>query len=616
MRIRHLGCIATAAAFFASTAVAAGKCQLQQLGVLPVDMEGLRPFVSAKIDGAKARFLLDSGGFYSTISREAAEQYHLPLTSMRNDTVYLEGVGGGISAQLAIAKDFEFLGMPLHKIPFLVIDQSMGSDTAGIIGQNVLRVSDVEYDFADGTVRFFNPVGCESQPLAYWAVKTPYSFVKLRPMYASEPHLSSTVMINGRSVTVWFDTGASRSMLSLEAAKRIGITPNSPGVTFLGVGYGIGASPVKTWVAPIDTFQIGGEKVAHTHLMIGDLQARDSEGLADRDFPDLILGDDFFLSHRIYVAYGQNTLYFTYNGGPLFNLNLLGYASAAGTGAQPAGDTPTDAAGFRRRGMAYAAMREFDRAIADLTRACELAPSDAGNRYQRGVIYAEDGQFKSALQDFDASITSQPDDIDAHMARAELLQAHPDSDPAAATAEIKSDLDAASRLAPPDSSLRLTLSDLYNKAGDYSAALGQVDQWLDNHRLRSEQIAGLNSRCWLRATANRDLHAALDDCDQALALRPQAPPDSGSLIVNTAPEDPAVLDSRGLVYLRLGNLKGAIRDYDSALQIDANMSTALYARGLAELREGRKTQGQADLAAAEKLDSGIARLFASMGLAP
>jgi tetratricopeptide (TPR) repeat protein/predicted aspartyl protease len=608
--------MAAVAAFFASTAMAAGKCQLQQLGTLPIDMEGLRPFVSAKIDGANARFLLDSGGFYSTMSREAASQYHLPLTSIDRDTVYVEGVGGGISAKLAIVKDFEFLGMPLHKIPFLVIDQGMGSDVAGIIGQNVLRVSDVEYDFADGTVRFFSPVGCESQPLAYWAVKTPYSFVKLQPMYATEPHLRSTVMINGRSVTVWFDTGASRSMLSLEAAKRIGITPNSPGVTFLGVGYGIGASPIKTWVAPIDTFQIGGEKVAHTHLMIGDLQARDSEGLTDRDFPDLILGDDFFLSHRIYVAYGQNTLYFTYNGGPLFNLNLPGLASAAGTGGQPAGDTPTDAAGFRRRGMAYASMREFDRALADLTHACELASGDAHNRYERGVIYAEDGQYKSALQDFDATITAQPDDIDAHLARAQLLQAHPDSDPEAATAEIKSDLDAASRLAPPDASVRLTLSDMYNRLGDYPAALGQVDQWLDSHRLRSERVAGLNSRCWLRATANRDLQAALDDCNHALAIRPRAPSESGSLIVNAAPEDPVVLNSRGLVYLRLGNLNGAIRDYNVALQIDPNMASSLYGRGLAELHEGQKTQGHADLAAAEKLDGGIAQSFASMGLSP
>jgi tetratricopeptide (TPR) repeat protein len=83
-----------------------------------------------------------------------------------------------------------------------------------------------------------------------------------------------------------------------------------------------------------------------------------------------------------------------------------------------------------------------------------------------------------------------------------------------------------------------------------------------------------------------------------------------------APENPDFLDSRGLVYLRLGKLKDAIRDYNSALEVNPNMPTALFARGLAELRDGRKARGQADLAAAEKLNGGIAQLFASMGLTP
>jgi tetratricopeptide (TPR) repeat protein len=388
-------------------------------------------------------------------------------------------------------------------------------------------------------------------------------------------------------------------------------------VTYLGLGNGIGPTPFKVWVAPIDTFELGGEKVKNTHLLFADFQPRDTNGDRDNDFPDLTLGDDFFLSHRIFVAYSQNKLYFTYNGGPLFNLNLPQFASTASTGAQYEADTPTDAAGFRRRGMAYASMREFDRALADLTRACELAPGDAANRYQRGEIYVKDGQFKAALQDFDAAIAAQPGDIDAHMARAELLQWHPEAGPTPAAAEIKSDLDAVSRLAPPAANLRLTLSDLYEKLGNYPAALGEIDQWLDNHGLPDERATGLNSRCWLRATANQDLQAALDDCNHALMIRPYAPAKTGTLIGEAlAPENPDFLDSRGLVYLRLGKLKDAIRDYNSALEVNPNMPTALFARGLAELRDGRKARGQADLAAAEKLNGGIAQLFASMGLTP
>lgn len=632
MRMRHIGSMTALAALSLWTVAASARCQLQQVGVLPVDMQGLRPLVSTKINGAKARFILDSGGPYSSIFQTAAAQYHLPLESIANDTAAVVGYGGEESVRMTTVDQFEFLGVTLRKFQFLVFDHGTDSEVAGVIGQNVLRgISDVEYDFADGIVRFMKPVGCESQALAYWAVKTPYSLVELQPMNDQQPHLSASATINGQRMTVWFDTGASRSLLSLEAAKRAGITPNSPGVPFLGLSGGIGPAPAKMWVAPIDSFQIGGERVAHTHLLVADTP-RDAQGYDIRGLPDLILGADFFLSHRIYVAYSQDKLYFTYNGGPLFNLNLPQFAagtaaapSASGassqasatSGAQPTGDEPTDAAGFRRRGMAFASMREFDRALADLTRACELAPGDAENRYQRGVIYQQQGQLKSALQDFDAALKAQPDDIEAHLARAELLHWNPEAGPASAATEVKADLDAVGRLAPPDADVRFTLADFYGTLGDYSLALDQINQWLENHHLESQRAQGLNERCWLRAKANRDLPAALDDCNQALALTPSAAAEMGTFIGRKlAPENPAFLDSRGLVYLRLGRLKDAIRDYDSALNTNPKMATSLYGRGLAELRLGEQDKGQADVAAAQKLDDGIARFFADLGLKP
>ena len=42
----------------------------------------------------------------------------------------------------------------------------------------------------------------------------------------------------------------------------------------------------------------------------------------------MLLGSDFFLAHHIYVAYSQDKVYFTYNGGPVFDLNALPPARA------------------------------------------------------------------------------------------------------------------------------------------------------------------------------------------------------------------------------------------------------------------------------------------------
>ncbi|HEV2270486.1 MAG TPA: tetratricopeptide repeat protein [Steroidobacteraceae bacterium] len=633
MRIRHFGCMTALAAFSPSPAWASANCQLQQIGVLPVNMQGLRPIVAAKINGVNAGFVLDSGAFYSIISRDAAAQYQLPITPPPRDAVYISGVGGTERAQIATVKSFEFLGIPLPKVGFFVVNGNPWGSSVGSIGQNLLRISDVEYDLANGIVRFIKPVGCKGQPLAYWAVSTPYSVVDLKYIDVLNSSLRATAMVNGHSITVKFDTGSSGSLLSLDAAARAGITTGSPGVKFQGLAGGVGPAPVKEWIAPVATFQIGGEKVEHTHLLIGDLRPERPVGAVSNPADtDMLLGEDFFLSHRIYVAYSQSKLYFTYNGGPLFNLNLPQVASSAPpspaspgvasqksatTGNQSASDVPNDADGFRRRGMAYASMREFDRAVADLTRACELAPRDEEAHYDRGVIYAEQSQFKSALKDFNAAITLQPNDIETRVARAELLQGHPDAGPATAAAEAKVDLDKVNSLAPPTADVRLTLSYLYAKLGDYSTAIDQINQWLSYHRLDNDQAVGLNDRCRLRATTNRDLREALDDCNHALALRPHAPATLESRIAKAlAPEDPDILDSRGLVYLRLGNLKDAVRDYDLALDTNSNMPTSLYGRGLAELRLGEKTQGQQDLAAAEKLNRGIAKRFADMGLAP
>lgn len=610
---------------------AAGHCQLQQIGVLPVDMQGLHPLVSTKINGATARFILDSGAFYTTISMDAAAQYRLPI-SPRNRFL-ISGVGGTETAEIATAESFEFLGVPMSKIRFAVVDQDFG-ELAGLLGQNLMHVSDAEYDLANGIVRFIRPVGCADQPLAYWAVTTPYSSVGLQYMDAGQSHLLATAMINGRRITVMFDTGASRSLLSLQAAERVGITTNSPGVTSAGMAAGIGPGAVRVWIAPVATFQIGGEKVEHAHLLIGNLGPAIPLGYVGDRPPDMLLGEDFFLAHRVYVSYSQNKLYFTYNGGPLFNLNLPQVVSGkapppaapstssqatATPGEQADSNTPTDADGLRRQGMAYASMGEFDRALSDLTRACALAPRAAENHYERGLIYFQEKQYKSALEDFNYAITLQPDDMDAHLARAKLLRSQPDADPVTSAADTKADLDAVSRAAAPAASVRLTLADLYDELGDYPDALDQIDQWLNGHTLVDDQAFGWNDRCRLRATSNRDLRDALADCNRVLDLDLRESAAYTYIHVSGALESRRhleALNNRGLVYLRLGNLKDAIRDYDSALHVNSNVAAALYGRGIAELRLGEKTQGQSDLAAAAKLDDGIAKRFAGMGLAP
>src|ERR1019366_6629169 len=181
----------------------------------------------------------------------------------------------------------------------------------------------------------------------------------------------ATATVNGVRIRVMFDTGSPRSMLFLAAAARAGVRPSDPGVTSAGYTAGVAArSQFNIWRARFASFKLGDEEIKNTPLLIGDMQL---PGV------DMLVGADFFLSHRVYVSNTQHKIYFTYNGGPVFNLDTDTPAATAAADA----DAPQDAAGLARRAAASAARRNFPDAIADLTRAMALAPNDPDYVYDR-----------------------------------------------------------------------------------------------------------------------------------------------------------------------------------------------------------------------------------------
>jgi tetratricopeptide (TPR) repeat protein len=102
-----------------------------------------------------------------------------------------------------------------------------------------------------------------------------------------------------------------------------------------------------------------------------------------------------------------------------------------------------------------------------------------------------------------------------------------------------------------------------------------------------------------RTIQGKDLVEALADCDQALKLLPL------SIVAR---------ETRGFIYLKLGDPAIAIKEYEAALQIDANRPLALYGLGLAKIRMGRKSEGEADQAAALVLNPAIASEFSIYGV--
>lgn len=84
--------------------------------------------------------------------------------------LYVEGVGGHETAQVAIARTFTIFGKTWPNVAFVVAGGSGEGHAIGLLGQNVFSIADVEYDLANGVIRLARPRDCSRDTaLAYWA---------------------------------------------------------------------------------------------------------------------------------------------------------------------------------------------------------------------------------------------------------------------------------------------------------------------------------------------------------------------------------------------------------------------------------------------------------------
>ena len=589
MRTTIAAGVTLAIAGLVTGAPASAKCELAQIIELPVTMNGLRPMVASSINGRKTEFVADSGAFFSIISPGTAASDGLRLRAAP-DGFRVSGIGGDADVSIATVKDFGLVGHALHNIEFLVGGSAVGGG-AGLIGQNILGIADADYDLAHGAIRLIKPKGCGNSDLAYWTTTRTYSIVDLDWQQQGGKHIQGTVTLNGIRLSATFDTGAPTSILSSRAAARAGVKPGGAGVTDAGRAGGLGRNETQSWIGPFASLKIGdNEEIRNIHLRFADIGDT-----------DMLIGADFFLSHRIYVGNAEHKMFVTYNGGPVFDLSVHHDSDVAAAPDTPAplsdtGPAATETADqWSRDGAALAARQQYPQALADLDRACALAPDNARYRYQRASIEIARGDHVAALADLDHALHLEPGDVAALMLRTGIELGQHD------LVAARRDADALATLLPKPADDRFKLAQFYDVMQASDAAEQQYGLWIDTHRDDSRLPIALNDRCWLRAMAGADLSGAIDDCNRAIRMRPHVA---------------GYLDSRGLARLRSGDIKDAIRDYDAALALDSDLPWSLYGRGLARHLLGQAAAGDADVAAAERINHVIVKEAAAHGITP
>jgi tetratricopeptide (TPR) repeat protein len=562
-------------------------CKLERYAELPVIMADTRPLIAGSVNGVDALFLADSGAFFSMLSLDSTQRFKLRLDSLPRG-MEVRGVSGVADVHVARVKDFILRGLnkdPIHDVEFLVGGNAIAGGVAGIIGQNVIGHADSEYDLANGVIRLIHPKDCGDHVLAYWHGDAPIAIVPIASVTPMSPHLIGSAMLNGSKIGVLFDTGSMRSMLDFRAARRAGIKLDGPEVTAGGSWQGVNGKTFETFITRVDSLDLGGELIKNARLRVADIETPHGA--------DMVLGADFFLSHHIYVAATQHRIYFTYNGGHVFDLRTSDTPQQ--DSAAPTPGTPTDAGGFMRRAAASAARRDYGSALADFDQAIALDPKDPQYYYQRGVVRWQAGDPAAAAADFDQALKLRPDYIPALLERGSQRLRGQDE------AGARADFDQATALAPNDATLSLRIAATYMGTGHFEEAIDRLDRWAQANPRDDRLPAVLAARCRSRAFAGTGLDQALSDCNAAL---------------NRGHRTADVYDGRALLWLRLGKFDKSIGDYRESLGLQPKVAETLYGLGLAEHRKGLTAAGDADMAAATALKPEVVQDFNRAGLAP
>jgi predicted aspartyl protease len=195
----------------------------------------------------------------------------------------------------------------------------LGGDIYALLGADILTSFDLDIDLAKNTIGLFEHNSCPGEPV-YWANNFSEADLVVR-----KNGIIVLIEINGVPARAVLDTGAERTIVSMNLAHRLGIDTDTAGVEKAGTVRGVDGRRITSYQYRFSMLKVGDEAVKNPVLRIADIApVKFDPDSMKRIQPgnlniEALLGADFIRSHHIYIDINRQTMYFTWNGGSVFS---------------------------------------------------------------------------------------------------------------------------------------------------------------------------------------------------------------------------------------------------------------------------------------------------------
>lgn len=233
--------------------------------------------------GQELRFLLDTGASVTVVTPKTREL--LGIGGSEGTRARAKAAGGNAGAvRLVELPRLSLGGRPLEDVTAAVmhldhLNEPLGAEPAGVLGQNVFAAYVVEFDLAAGRLRLY-----ERDAAPAW--DEPARLVPLgrTGLFAVEARIDPGAV----DVLAVVDLGAGRTVVNHPAAEAAGIDPRALGQR--ESIHGASQGEIEAAVHTFERLSVGGVVVERPRLLVAQLPVFRPLGLARR--PAVILGFD------------------------------------------------------------------------------------------------------------------------------------------------------------------------------------------------------------------------------------------------------------------------------------------------------------------------------------